>query len=80
MTGVKFSDCMRANGVSSFPDRDASGESFGRGTPPADWHLHASDSVKARKAHAKVGTVIPRLAGLLEWEWREPMSGDPFNW
>jgi hypothetical protein len=56
---VKFSECMRANGVSDFPDPNASGAfpSFGVSVSPAVW----SKSVAACKALQPPGTLSAKL-------------------
>jgi hypothetical protein len=56
---VAKSGCIRQHGFPTFPDPDASGDDIGRGTSPAGWNPYAPAEIKARKACAKVGTVIP---------------------
>ena len=57
---VKFSECMRANGVSDFPDPNASGEfpSYGISVTPAVWKT----AVAACKALEPPGTFSAKLA------------------
>jgi hypothetical protein len=57
--------CIREHGFPNFPDPDASGDNIGRGTSPAGWNPYAPASVKARKACARIGTVIP--GWLVSW-------------
>ena len=56
---VKFSDCMRANEVSDFPDPNASGEfpSYGVSVTPAVW----KKAVAACKALQPPGTLSAKL-------------------
>jgi hypothetical protein len=56
---VKFSECMRANGVSDFPDPNASGEfpSYGVSVSPAVW----MKAVAACKALQPPGTLSAKL-------------------
>jgi hypothetical protein len=56
---VKFSECMRANGVSDFPDPNASGEfpSYGVSVSPAVWRK----AVAACKALQPPGTLSAKL-------------------
>ena len=56
---VKFSECMRANGVSDFPDPGASGEfpSYGVSVAPAVW----TKAVAACKALQPPGTLSAKL-------------------
>jgi hypothetical protein len=56
---VKFSECMRANGVSDFPDPNASGEfpSYGVSVSPAVW----KKAVAACKALQPPGTLSAKL-------------------
>ena len=56
---VKFSECIRANGVSDFPDPNASGEfpSYGVSVTPAVW----TKAVAACKALQPPGTLSAKL-------------------
>ena len=56
---VKFSECMRTNGVSDFPDPNASGEfpSYGVSVTPAVW----KNAVAACKALQPPGTLSAKL-------------------
>jgi hypothetical protein len=56
---VKFSECMRVNGVSDFPDPNASGEfpSYGVSVTPAVWKT----AVAACKALQPPGTLSAKL-------------------
>jgi hypothetical protein len=56
---VKFSECMRANGVSDFPDPNASGEfpSYGVSVSPAVWKRAGA----ACKALQPPGTLSAKL-------------------
>ena len=56
---VKFSECLRANGVSDFPDPNASGEfpSYGVSVSPAVWRK----AVAACKALQPPGTLSAKL-------------------
>jgi hypothetical protein len=56
---VKFSECMRANGVGDFPDPNASGEfpSYGVSVSPAVWRK----AVAACKALQPPGTLSAKL-------------------
>ena len=56
---VKFSECMRANGVSDFPDPNASGEfpSYGASVSPAVWKKASA----ACKALQPPGTLSAKL-------------------
>ena len=57
---VKFSECMRGNGVSDFPDPNASGEfpSYGVSVSPAVWRK----AVAACKALQPPGTLSAKLS------------------
>jgi hypothetical protein len=57
---VKFSECMRANGVSDFPDPNASGEfpSYGVSVSPSVWRK----AVAACKALQPPGTLSAKLS------------------
>lgn len=53
-SGVKFAECMRANGVSDFPDPDASGDFvYGVSVSPAEWQ----DALSACKDLQPPGTL-----------------------
>jgi hypothetical protein len=56
---VKFTECMRANGVSDFPDPDASGQfpSYGVSVTPAVW----TKAVAACKSLQPPGTLSAKL-------------------
>jgi hypothetical protein len=87
---VKLSECMRANGVSDFPDPNASGEfpSYGISVTPAAW----TKAVAACKALEPPGTFSAKLtpaqkSAALEFaqcirehgvpDFPDPVSGQP---
>jgi hypothetical protein len=56
--GVRYSDCMRAHGVSNFPDPTFANVGTAADIPP-DWNPEAPVSITARKACARVGIATP---------------------
>jgi hypothetical protein len=87
---VKFTECMRANGVGDFPDPDASGNfpSFGISVSPAEWRkavaackaLQPPGSLSAHMTPKQLATAVKfarcmRANGVKDFP--DPVNGQP---
>jgi hypothetical protein len=87
---VKFTECMRANGVSDFPDPNASGDfpSFGISVSAAKWtravnackELQPPGSLSAKLTRAQLSTAL-MFAGCMRKhgvpDFPDPVNGQP---
>ena len=87
---VKFTECMRGNGVSDFPDPNASGEfpSFGISVSPAAWEkalgackeLQPPGSLSAKLSTKQLSTALNFAQCMREngvKDFPDPVSGQP---
>src|SRR5439155_21578932 len=87
---VKFSACMRANGVSDFPDPNASGKfpSFGISVSPAEWkkalgackELQPPGSLSAKLSPEQLSTALKFAQCMREngvKDFPDPVNGQP---
>jgi hypothetical protein len=87
---VKFTECMRANGVSDFPDPNASGEfpSFGISVSAAKWtravnackELQPPGSLSAKLTPAQLSTALKFAECMRENgvpDFPDPVNGQP---
>ena len=87
---VKFTECMRANGVGDFPDPNASGEfpSFGISVSPAEWkkalgackELQPPGSLSAKLSPEQLSTALKFAQCMREngvKDFPDPVNGQP---
>jgi hypothetical protein len=87
---VKFTECMRENGVGDFPDPNASGEfpSFGISVSPAEWEkalgackeLQPPGSLSAKLSPEQLSTAIKFAQCMREngvKDFPDPVNGQP---
>ena len=87
---VKFTECMRENGVGDFPDPNASGEfpSFGISVSPAEWkkalgackELQPPGSLSAKLSPEQLSTALKFAQCMREngvQDFPDPGKGDP---